>query len=422
LEHVVPEREQSSCWRRNLRIIWLAELVAMIGFTAVSPILPLYVGTLGVLSQREVRLYAGLVFFVSGAAMAVFSPIWGVLSDRYGRKLNVERAMFCGAVLMALTGLVQNVYQLLLLRVLQGALTGTVTAVTTFVACAVPRNRSGRALGMLQTAIYVGATVGPLLGGTVADTWGYRASFFVTGALLFLGGVIVFLSAEEPPEGSLCCPPSRGRESGGDRSIRGRVQRQLLPVFGSGALVGVLTIALSVRMAARLAGSTLPLFVQSIAASDGRVATITGLISAGTSACGALGSLSLGRLGDRHGYRRVLPIAVMLAFAFYLPQAFVGRPIWLLPLQAGAGMAVSGTYVAVRTSLARLAVRGEEGIVYGIDASATSVAGALAPMMGSALAAWLGLRVPLLAAAALFLFAALLAFRTGYHFDDEPAV
>jgi MFS family permease len=109
---------------------------------------------------------------------------------------------------------------------------------------------------------------------------------------------------------------------------------------------------------------------------------------------------------------------VVLAFAFYLPQAFVRRPIWLLPLQAGAGLAISGAYVAVRSSLVRLAARGQEGIVYGVDASATSIAGALAPMVGSGLAAWLGLRVPLVAAAALFLFAAVLAFRSGYHFSD----
>jgi DHA1 family multidrug resistance protein-like MFS transporter len=274
------------CWKQNLRVIWVAELVAMIGFTGISPILPLYVSTLGVLSDREVRLYSGLVFLVSGLAMALFSPIWGALSDHYGRKLNIERAVFSGAVLMTLTGLVQNVYQLLIIRMLQGVFTGTVTAATTFVASAAPRKRSGQALGMLQTVIYAGATAGLLLGGVVADAFGYRVSFFVTGALLFLTGVIVLMSADEPPEGSICCLPSTERSGRGARSIGDRLRMHLLPVFGSRALTGVLSIALSVRMAARLAGSTLPLLVRSIAGPGARVATVTGLISAGTSGCG----------------------------------------------------------------------------------------------------------------------------------------
>ena len=71
--------------------------------------------------------------------MAIFSPIWGGLADRYGRKLMVERAMFGGAVLMGAMGFVQNVQQLVILLTLQGCLTGTIAAATTLVASSIPR-------------------------------------------------------------------------------------------------------------------------------------------------------------------------------------------------------------------------------------------------------------------------------------------
>ena len=133
----------TTSWRRNLIAIWFAELVAVAGFTVVIPLLPLYVPQLGVHGEREVRIWAGIIFSAHAVTMAIFAPIWGALSDRYGRKVMVERAMFGGALVIGLMGLAQNVQQLAILRALQGALTGTVTAATALVVTATPRERAG---------------------------------------------------------------------------------------------------------------------------------------------------------------------------------------------------------------------------------------------------------------------------------------
>jgi len=163
-------------WQRNLYILWVAELVAIAGFTVVLPFLPYYVQDLGVTEPEQVEFWSGLLFASHAIAMAIFSLIWGSVADRYGRKMMVERAMFGGAVVMGAMGFVQNVQQLVLLRGLQGCLTDTIAA-TTLVASSVPRQRSGHALGLLQMAVYSGASAGPLLGGLVADHFGYRAAF-----------------------------------------------------------------------------------------------------------------------------------------------------------------------------------------------------------------------------------------------------
>lgn len=392
----------SASWQRNLVAIWFAELVAIVGFTVVIPLLPLYVQELGVQGEQEVRIWSGVAFSAHAVTMAVFGPIWGALSDRYGRKVMVERAMFSGALLIGLMGLAQNVQQLALLRTLQGALTGTVTAANALVATTAPRERVGYALGLLQMAIYAGASAGPLLGGVVADGFGYRAAFWVTGALLFLAalGVLVFVREEfqsvVPPVGEQA-PANAGR-----LTLRHRVWKRLAPVLGSAPLSGVLGVQLLMRLGGRLLGPVLPLFIQEIAPTGARVASISGLVSGVSAVAGAVGALGLGRLGDRVGYRGILVACALVSAVCYVPQFFVGHPTALLFLQAGTGLAMGGILASISASLARLAPEGLEGIVYGVDASVVSVANAIGPMTGSALAVWLGLRAPFLFAAGIF--------------------
>jgi len=401
----------STSWQRNLRVIWFAELVAVVGFTVVIPLLPLYISDLGVRGEQEVRIWSGVVLSAHAVTMAIFGPIWGALSDRYGRKVMVERAMFSGALLIALMGFAQNVQQLTLLRALQGALTGTVTAATALVATAAPRERIGYAMGMLQMAVYAGASAGPLLGGLVADSLGYRAAFWVTGVLLFLAalGVLIFVKEEFRP----VVPPVEERVAAdtGRLALRRRVWNRLAPVLGSPPLLGLLGVRLVMRLGARLLGPVLPLFIQDIALAGARVASITGLVSGVSAAAGAVGALWLGRLGDRIGYRGILMACAIASAVCYVPQSLVDAPGWLLLLQAGTGLAMGGILASISASLARLAPEGQEGIVYGVDASVVSVANGIGPMVGGALAVWLGLRAPFLFAAGIFGLAGIAAAR-----------
>ena len=393
------EDTTSPPWKKNLRAIWFAELVAIVGFTVVIPILPLYVRELGVTGESEIRLWSGVIFSAQAVTMAIFGPIWGALSDRYGRKVMVERAMLTGAFIITLMGLVQTPEQLVLLRALQGALTGTVTAATALVATSAPEDKTGYALGTLQMAVYVGASAGPLLGGLVADTLGYRSAFFITGALLLIATIFVLVLVEEPRRGD-----RQTRDCGLDPAagLGQRLARQVAPILSSPPLLAILTMHVILRLAARLSQPTLPLFVESLAPTEARIATLTGLISGANALGGALGGHQLGALGDRLGYRTIMVTCALGSVLCYVPQSLVARSWWLIPLQAVAGLAMGGILAAVSASLAALAPRGKEGIVYGIDASVVSVANVIGPMTGSSLAAWLGLRAPFLAAAVVF--------------------
>lgn len=387
-------------WKRNLYVIWVAELVAIAGFAVIFPFLPYYVQELGITDLHEVELWSGLIFAAQAVTMAIFAPIWGSVADRYGRKLMVQRAMFGGAVILTAMGFVQNVWQLAILRAIQGMLTGTVPAATTLVASSAPRERSGYALGLLQMAVWTGASVGPLMGGLVADTWGYRAAFWVTGSLLFLAGLTVWRFVEED-----FIPVARDKDD-----PDGGFWEGLRLVVHNRSLVSLFGVRSMVRLAVRMVGPILPLFVQSLVPATARVATITGLITGAGAATSAVGAATLGRASDRIGYRRVLLACAVGAAILYVPQAFVTNAWQLLVLQGIVGLVLSGVLASISALLANLAPEGRQGAVFGVDTSVVSMANAVGPMLGASVAAALGLRAPFLLAAGALVLAAGLAW------------
>ena len=405
------DTESSLSWRSNLYVLWFAEFIAVVAFNVINPILPLYVRELGVEGEKQARLWAGLVFSAHGITMIVFAPVWGALSDRHGRKLMVERAMFGGGTIVALMTLAQNVQQLALLRALQGVLTGTVTAATALVAASAPREHTGSAMGSLQMAVYLGASVGPLLGGVVADMLGFRAAFVLTSALLFLAGLAVLRFVREPDVVDSFVDSNRIWKTGSGVSLRARVSSLLSPVLGSASVLGLLGVRLLMRLAVRLPMPTLPLFIEIITPPSTRVATTTGLITGFGALAGAVGGQCLGKLSDRVGYRSILIACTAASALFYFPQTLVDKPVWLFILQGCAGLAIGGIVTSISTALATVAPEGREGIVYGVDASVVSVANAIGPMTGSLLAAHFGLRTPFLAAAVVFMLAGVTVFR-----------
>ena len=387
-------------WQQNLWAIWFAEFASIIGFSSVLPILPFYVQKLGVTSPDAVKFWSGMIFSAHAVTMAVMAPIWGSLADRYGRKPMVERAMFGGALVIGLMSLARTAPQLALLRAIQGMLTGTVAASTSLVASTTPRERTGYALGLLQMAVYLGSSVGPLMGGFIADQLGFHATFLTTSGLLLAGGLMVAFRVHED-----FSPPPRGGKSAGTA-----LWDNLRLVFSSLPLVSVLSVRFLMRLAARALSPMMPLVVQSLAPT-GAAATLSGLVQGVSSAAGAAGAILLGRLSDRWGERRVLLLCALGSATLHVPQYFVRDVSALALLQAGSGFVMGGTITALSATLATLAPPGRQGTVYGVESTVTSIANALGPMLSTALAVAGGLRMPFLGAATLFALAGLVTAR-----------
>ena len=86
----------------------------MLAFGFVLPFLPLYLREIGVHPDSAVVFWSGALVTSTGVSLAIFSPIWGALADRRGRKLMVLRSMLVGGVIVALMGLIQNVGEFLM--------------------------------------------------------------------------------------------------------------------------------------------------------------------------------------------------------------------------------------------------------------------------------------------------------------------
>jgi len=391
-------QNQPQGWQRTLYILVAAQLVSAIGFGMFFPFLPLYVEQLGTRTGLSLEFWAGMVYAGQALAMAITSPIWGALADRYGRKAMIERAMYGGAIIILLMGFARSAEELAALRAIQGMITGTIAAINALAASFVPRERTGYAMGLLQVGLWAGIAAGPLLGGIVADALGFRAAFLITAVLLVIAGIVVTFAVNErftPPEG-VRRPNilSHWRRVMALPGVAPAYATRFLNWLGPNMLLPVL-----------------PLYIASLLHGSDRISTFTGLVVGLSSAAGTMSALYLGRLGDRVGHRRVLlPGTLIAAFAF-LPQAFVTEGWHLLLLQALTGAATGGMNPALSALLTRYTRAGDEGSVFGIDNSVNASARAAAPLLGAAVAAWFGLPSIFIVTALVLLGAAALVFR-----------
>jgi DHA1 family multidrug resistance protein-like MFS transporter len=384
-------------WRRTLHIMVFCQLMTSIGFSSIFPFLSLYVKSLGSVTSLGTELLAGLVFSCQAITMTIASPVWGMVADRWGRKPMVERAMFGGAAILLLMAFVRSAEELVVLRAVQGLITGTIGAANALVAAVVPRERTGYAMGLLQTGIGVGVGIGPVIGGAAADLFGYQAAFYVTSALLAVAGVIVHWGVKERFEPIARPAGRRGVLAG---------WRQILTARGVAATYSLRFLDSLARMAFV---PILPFFALELVADDSRVNSFTGLVIGSAAAAAAVFGVFIGRTGDRTGHRRILILCSLAGFAAFLLQGWVTQGWQFLLLQIGAGIAHGGIITGVGALLARYTLHGEEGAVYGLDNSINSGARALAPMIGVTVAIWFGYRAVFASVSLLYLAAALAA-------------
>jgi DHA1 family multidrug resistance protein-like MFS transporter len=322
----------------------------------------------------------GLISSAAPIMMAVSSPIWGLIADRRGRKLMLVRAMLGGSLMLGLSAAVTSVPQLAALRILQGALTGTIAAAVTLVATSVPREQCGFALGLLQSAVFVGSSLGPSVGGLIGGTLGYRVAFLGSGILLLGAGILVVFLVHERFE-----PPPPQKQDG----------NALLLALRSIAAEPILLSMVALLMLNSLAGSVtspiLPLYVQTLVANVREASTATGMILGVTAVANALAAVLIGRSASRLGQRRVLLLCVGAASLVSFPQMLTRTPGQLLALRALMGFAMGSVSPIANSIIAERAPEGHQGGIYGTSTSLNAAGSAVGPMIGSLIATHWGI-------------------------------
>ncbi|WP_329905762.1 multidrug efflux MFS transporter [Serratia quinivorans] len=366
-------------WKLNLISVWLGCFFTGLAMSQILPFLPLYVEQLGVSGHQSLSIWSGLVFSGTFLVSALVSPLWGSLADRKGRKLMLLRASLGMAVVIALQGMVTNVYQLFALRALMGLTSGYIPNAMALVASQVPRDKSGWALGTLSTGPVTGVIVGPLLGGLMADHLGLRVVFFVTAVLMFVSFLITLFLIKE-----------RHIEVKKADRLSGKAVFQSLPY--PALIVTLFVSTLMIQLANSSISPILTLFIKDLSGDSGNLAFISGMIAAVPGVAALMSAPRLGRLGDRIGTARILLAALGLTTVLFAIMAWVETPLQLGILRFLLGFADGALMPAVQTLLLKYSSDQVTGRIFGYNQSFMYLGNVVGPLIGSGVSALMGFR------------------------------
>jgi MFS family permease len=361
--------------------IWTAVAIDLIGFGIVLPILPLYAKRFHTTSFE-----ATLLVTAFSAASLVFSPLWGRVSDRVGRKPVLLVSLAGTAIGSLVTGLAGGLALLLVGRIIDGASGASVSVAQAAAAdLSGPADRT-RLFGLLGAAFGVGFVAGPALG-SLAALGGPRLPFFLAAGLATANTVVAARRLPETHRSG-----SRPRRSG------------LRPVLAVAPMLAVTFLALVAFSGfeatfALFGAKHLGLGIASTAA------VFTAVGAAIVVVQGGLVYRVVGRFGaSRTLLGGLFANAGGLALLSAAGSWAVAAPA-LVALTVGQGF-VQTTMVTI---VAGVAPPGERGVVLGAQQSAGGLARVVGPALGGALLGAAASGVPYLVGAALSLLAAAVA-------------
>ncbi len=381
-------------WKTNLVALWISQFLSLAAFNFSLPFIPLYLREKGIVPADKVQLWAGIFIAAASVSLMIMAPIWGVMGDRYGRKMMLVRANLGGAFSLYLMALVDNIEALVVLRLFQGAFTGTSPAAQTLVATGTPDKNQGFAMGLIMSAVSAGNTAGLYFGGICAKYYGPEVSFKISGAILFASTLLVVLAVRENFVRPEILPGPN------TRSARIRRRRESFNNFMAG--LPVLLVVGYIAYLQTFDAPFLSLFIDDIFRHGpaavgmdsslivGEVYGLIGNLSLLSTIGAMVGSIAAGVIMDRRLPAYTWTIVSLLTGAgllwIYLePSLFslgMGRAMFMLLASALAS--------AVIVILGRMTPSSKRGAALGWSTTIRSVGWILAPLSGAFAAQHLG--------------------------------
>ncbi len=392
--------ENQVSWKRNLAVIWVAQFFSIMAFSFSLPILPLFVRDLGVADAGRAAFWSGVAIGMMGLGSFLTGPVWGVLGDRYGRKPNMLRALYCTSGMLVVTGLSANIYQLVVFRFITGLVSGIWPTAMALVASQTPRERMGFSMGLLLMAIFSGVTLGPLVGGFLSNAFGFRNSFFIGGAIGGLAATAVLLFVREEFQ-----RPGETRSV----SIPG-IARDFVSMITAKEMSTVLIVMFMVNITPVMTYPLLPLFIQEISSSLS-AAGVAGVAFALMGASSAVASFVIGRLSTQVSLRKILIVAPLLAGPLFAPMYLAQSIFHVYILFVVLGFFSGGMITTANAYIGVMMPRERQSRGFGAVQSVNSMALGLGPLLGGVLAVLVGFRPVFLVSAAGFLLVALVVWR-----------
>ena len=167
--------------RRNLLALCIGCALIQAGDIIVASFLPILISDFG--TAINAAFWSGAAFSIGALAAAIMAPVWGSLSDRYGKRIMLIRSGIVLTVTYGLMGFARSHVDILLLKAICGALSGYIPAATMLVATTTPNEDLGFAMGLLQTTMAIGTVAGPVLGAVFVSVFGLTGTYVACAAL-----------------------------------------------------------------------------------------------------------------------------------------------------------------------------------------------------------------------------------------------
>lgn len=374
---------------KRLLIIFVTVFIDLVGFGIIIPLNPYFAKAFG-----ATPLEVGLLMSVYSLMQFLFAPVWGQLSDRYGRRPIILVSLLGAAAAHTGFALAETFYGLVLARGLAGLFGGNISTAMAYIADITDEKNRSKGMGMVGAAFGLGFLLGPVIGGVFAD----HQPALIAGGICFVN----FLAALKFLPESLKAPARRAQESRFTRISRALTTPTLSLIM---ALVFVNTFAMAHIEA------SLFLYVQDLWQWTLREASF------GFAYIGFIMVLTQGYLirkwMPKFGEKRLLHAGLWVSGVGFLAIALAPSVGW---------MAVAVTFLALGNGLVNPALHGSvsllsgsevQGNNLGVSQSLSSVARILGPPTGGALYHYVAPTTPFVAAAALVAAGALAVMALG---------
>lgn len=355
---------------RNLLAVYVAAFFASLGFSFVTPLLPLFTLELLDGDLARVAIWVGIAVGIAPLLTALTGPWWGVLGNRVGQKKMIQRALVSIGVAIALMALIDHPWQLVGLRAAIGALGGITVACLAAVSVSSNRKALGRDIGYLQATQIMGQVAGPLLGGGLALLAGVRPTFVISAALFALAfGLVAWLYRDVPRQAPR---PAEARVS---------ADKEPASLAGSPLFWSMLVVLFSANF---LDGSflvLLPLYLPLVGAPADSLALTAGLGLSGGALAMAVAAAYVGRLTNRFS-DRLLIFGMLAGVALVLLVIVYAASWWqFLALRVLLGLLAGGLPTVAYSAAAGLVPPARSGAVVGLASSAGLLGWALSPLL-----------------------------------------
>ena len=382
-------------WKRTVYISLVCVFCTAFGVSQLAPILPLYFHDLGVQTPEAMSLWSGLATGATYIIVCLAAPFWGRIADKKGRKITLIRSSFGMALCNILIAFQTTPEGVVLIRLVQGLVSGFYSASITLIASESPIERTGWALGLLASANLAGSLIGPLLGGYIADTVGIRNDFIIVGALMGLAGVLatIFIHENYVPQPN-------------PEKLSIRKLKEQIPEFNS--IVALCVASFIYAICIMSLQPVISVYIKGIVPSDTEnLAFIAGAVFSAMGIAQLMSSSPLGKLVDKIGPRKVLVVSLIYVGILNIPQAYVSDVYQLAIIRFLQGFGLGGMLPALNTYLSSKTPREFTGQVFSYNQSCLFFGYFLGSVGGASLMAWLGFTTLFWVSGGLFIISAL---------------